>query len=58
MNPVFWFLVLLSCVCLWFLLRVTFIATGAAVYDLLRDTKDILNSDEKENKHNGGNENA
>ena len=58
MNPFFWFLVLLACVAAWFLLRGFFICVGTAADDLIQDTKNILNSDEEEDEHNGGNENA
>jgi len=57
MNPFFWLLVALSCVCLWFLLRGFFVSVGTAANDLIQDTKNILNSDE-EDELNGGNENA
>lgn len=58
MNPVFWFLILLSCVCLWFLLRGFFVSVGSAAANLIQDTKNILDSDEDDNEFNGGNENA
>ena len=58
MNPVFWFLILLSCVCLWFLLRNVFVLIGSATHNLLEDTKAILNDNGDEENANGGNENA
>ena len=44
MNPFFWLLLLLACVILWFLLRVGFVMVGTAIFNLLEDTKTILES--------------
>ena len=46
MNPFFWFLVLIAMVAIWFLLRNLFVDIGSGVKYLLRDTRDVLESDE------------
>lgn len=62
MNPFFWFLVLLGMVVAWFVLRDLFVDIGSMVSNLIRDTMEILNSDEAVEDNDfeeiyGGNEN-
>lgn len=58
MNPFFWMLVLAGAVGLWFALRKLFIGLGTRASGLVKETADILSSDEthKSTKNNGGNE--
>lgn len=53
MNMVFWLLVMMAIVIVWFALRKVFIHIGRYINKVLTDTKEILESEDKNNEETG-----
>lgn len=53
MNMVFWLMILIAIVIVWFALRKVFIYIGRYINKVLTDTKEILESEDKNNEETG-----